>query len=281
MSGRLKGECQLTSADFQQLRERLHSWAGIDLSEGKEMMVYRRLASRIERLGLVGFGAYLQLLNDDPDERESCINLLTTNLTYFFREPGHFETLAHEALPARLRLNAQSRRLRLWSAGCATGEEPWSMAMVVAETLPDLRHWNVRILATDINSHVLSVARGGVYPREAAERISRERLHRWFLRGRGVREGLIAVRPELRPLVTFKPLNLIGDWPMHGPFDVIFCRNVSIYFDRATARRLQERLLASLAPGGYLMVGHAEALLHLGPDLEWLGSTTYRKVGPA
>lgn len=281
MTGRLKGECQLTSADFQRLRRRLHSWAGIDLSEGKGMMVYRRLASRIERMGLGGFGAYLQVLEDDPQERESCINLLTTNLTFFFREPGHFETLAHEALPARLQANARSRCLRLWSAGCATGEEPWSMAMVVAETLPDLKHWDVRILATDINSQVLSVARGGIYPLEAAERISRERLHRWFLRGKGPRNGLIAIRPELRRLVSFKSLNLIGEWPMQGQFDVIFCRNVSIYFDRATARRMQERMLASLAPGGYLMVGHSEALLNLGSDIEWLGSTTYRKVGQA
>lgn len=281
MTDRLKGECQLTSGDFQRLRVRLHSWAGIDLSAGKEMMVFRRLASRIERMGLAGFGAYLQVLEEDSEERESCINLLTTNLTYFFREPGHFETLAHDALPARLQANARSRRLRVWSAGCATGEEPWSMAMVLAETLPDLDHWDVRILATDINSQVLSVARGGVYPLEGAERISRERLHRWFLRGKGEREGFIAIRPELRHLVTFRPLNLIEDWPMQGPFDIIFCRNVSIYFDRATALRTQERLLAVLAPGGYLMVGHSEALLNLGPQIEWLGSTTYRKVGRA
>lgn len=270
--------CTFRAEDFELLRRRVFEWSGIELRDGKEMMVYRRLAGRVESLGLRGFTDYLDRVEVDVAERAVCVNLLTTNLTSFFREPQHFETLAHEVLPARLAANAVTRRLRIWSAGCATGEEPWSLAMVVAETLPDLEHWDARILATDINIDALDVARDGVYSMSAAERVSPERLQRWFRRGRGVHEGQVCVKPELRGLVAFKQLNLIESWPMRGPFDVIFFRNVSIYFDRGTARRIQEKMVELLAPGGYLMVGHSEALLDLSGATEWLGSTTYRKV---
>lgn len=256
----------------------MFTWSGIELREGKQMMVYRRLAGRIESLGLRGFSEYLGRIDTDVAEREVCVNLLTTNLTSFFREPAHFTMLAQEVLPERIAANAERRRLRIWSAGCATGEEPWSLAMVVAETLPDLAHWDVRILATDINSNALEVARTGSYSLRAVEGVSTERLHRWFLRGRGDNEGWVTVRPELRRLVTFKPLNLIEPWPMRGPLDVIFFRNVSIYFDRQTGRDVQERMHDLLAPGGYLMVGHSEVLLDLSGATEWLGNTTYRKA---
>lgn len=204
------------------------------------------------------------------------VNAITTNLTAFFREVHHFDYLATTLLPALLQDKVR-RRLRLWSAGCSTGEEPYSLAMVVRETLPASVGWDTKILATDIDSNVLATARLGVYSTERASGLSPQHLQRWFRRGTGANAGLMRVVPALQELITFRQLNLMHDWPLRGPFDIIFCRNVAIYFDKATQRRLFDRFADQLDRQGYLFVGHSESLSAITERFELLGKTIYRK----
>jgi chemotaxis protein methyltransferase CheR len=179
-------------------------------------------------------------------------------------------------LPEAMTRNANTRRLRMWSAGCSTGEEPYCLAMVAAEVIGSAR-WDLKILATDIDSDVVATAQAGVYPLDRVESVPQERRRRWFRRGVGAYEGSAQVRPELGKLVSFRKLNLLHDWPMRGPFDVIFCRNVMIYFDQKTRERLVNRLAQMLAPNGYLCIGHSESI-HTGTaPVHLVGKTIYRR----
>ena len=271
-------EFPFTTQDFDCIRALVNQQTGIVLSETKQDLVYGRLTKRLRRLGLDSFEAYCQVLQTgDAAEVEQLVNAITTNLTMFFREAHHFEHLATILLPALLDAKAHNRRLRLWSAGCSTGEEPYSMAMVCKEVIPATGGWDVKILATDIDSNVLATAQQGIYSAERVQGMSPQRLQRWFRKGQGGHAGLVRVLPELQQLITFRQLNLMHAWPMRGPFDVIFCRNVVIYFDKTTQRQLFERFAALLDARGHLFVGHSESLFTVTDRFELLGKTIYRR----
>lgn len=270
-------EFPFTTRDFDFLRTMVNEQTGIVLSEAKRDLLYGRLTKRLRQLGLESFADYCQLLQSgDRTEMEHLVNAMTTNLTMFFRENHHFEYLADTLLPALLNTKAQSRRLRLWSAGCSTGEEPYSIAMVCKEVLP-ATGWDVKILATDIDSNVLATAQRGIYTAERVQGIAPARLHCWFLQGKGSQAGAVRVVPELQALISFRPLNLMQPWPVRGPFDVIFCRNVVIYFDKDTQRQLFDRFAHVLDPHGTLFVGHSESLFKVTERFELLGKTIYRR----
>jgi len=269
-------EFRYRRADFQRVRRLLQESAGIALHDCKQELVYSRLARRLRALGLDRFDAYLDRVEADEAELARFVNALTTNLTAFFREPHHFEYLSRVLVPQWRRERREP--MRIWSAGCSTGEEAYSIAMTLAEALADGRP-GFRILATDLDTDVLAKAEAGIYARDRVEGLDRARLKRWFQRGRGRREGWMRVVPELREHIRFRPLNLFERWPMRHPLDVIFCRNVAIYFDKPTQRTLYRRFHQALAPGGHLFVGHAESLFRVCDDFERVGQSVYRKRG--
>ncbi len=267
-----------TDADFDKIRRLIKDQTGIHLSDAKRSLVYSRLGRRLRALGLSDFASYYARVEADAEELMRCINAITTNLTAFFREPHHFDYLAQTVLPELRRRNADSRRLRIWSAGCSTGEEPYSIAMVVREVMGASRDWDIKILATDLDSDVVAKAAAGIYEERRLEGVSEQRRRRWFRRGRGTNAGKVRVADEIRALITFRQLNLMHPWPMRGPFDVIFCRNVVIYFDKDTQRRLFDRYADILGPQRYLFIGHSESLHRVSERFQSLGKTMYRKI---
>ena len=270
----------LGDGDFQFLRAFVYEHCGIALSEQKRQLVQGRLVRRLRALGMKHFGAYCELLRTDPDsELGELASAISTNVTAFFREVHHFEALADEMLPRWLDTRRrEGDRLRIWSAGCSSGEEPYSLAMVLAEALDRCgRKVDAKILATDLSPAALATARKGVYRIDRIEGVSEERRRRWFLRGEGEYAGLACVHPRLRELTTILPLNLLHEWPMQGPFDAIFCRNVVIYFDQPTKQKLFSRFAQLLSAGGPLFLGHSESMHGLSDDFELIGRTIYRK----
>lgn len=267
-----------TDDNFKHIQQLVSTHTGISLSDSKKEMVYSRLAKRVRSLNLRDFDSYCRLIEEGHDEKEliEFINSITTNLTSFFRENHHFEYLGKELLPRIMQQNRKSRKIRIWSAGCSTGEEPYSIAIVAAETVP--KDWDTKILATDLDSNVLNTATAGVYRQERVEALSTERLRRFFHKGSGANEGFVRINPELKSLIRFKQLNLMNEWPMKGPMDVIFCRNVVIYFDKSTQRVLFERYANLLKPDGHLFVGHSESLFNVTERFTLLGKTTYQKT---
>lgn len=269
-------EFAMSDEDFQFIVQLIAQRSGIALSEVKRNLVYSRLARRLRTLKLKSFSSYCRVLtNDDGSELEQFVNALTTNLTAFFREPKHFEFLSETLLPA-VRKAPDHTPLRIWSAGCSTGEEAYSLAMTLEGALPDSQ--DARILATDLDSSVIARARTGVYESSRVQSIPETRLKQWFQRGTGLNEGRVRVRPAIRERVTFRQLNLMEPWPMRKPFDIIFCRNVVIYFDRETQRRLFDRFADQLRPGGYLFVGHSETLHKVCERFRLIGNTIYQRV---
>jgi len=254
-----------TGDPVAEIMETIHAVAGITLGDGKRGLVEARLGKRLRQLDC-DLVAYADLIHRDGDELIRCLDLLTTNHTAWKREPSHFDDLASRVLPA-----LRNRRLRLWCAAAATGEEPWTIAMTIARAIPDIAGWDAAILATDISTRALAVAKAGRY---SDERISALAANERRLAI--VRDGEAwSVTPALRRMLTFARLNLMGDWPMQGPFDVIFCRNVMIYFDQPTQERLVNRLARLLAPGGTLYVGHSESLSAITHPLRPHGAATY------
>jgi chemotaxis protein methyltransferase CheR len=271
-------EFQFTDRHFDKLRRLASEHTGIVLGENKRQMMYGRLARRIRQLGLRGFDEYCARLEEDPEsELGELVNAITTNLTAFFRENHHFEHLARTAVPEVLERNAATRRLRIWSAGCSTGEEPYSIAMVLGESA-ELSGWDTRILATDIDTNVVAKADTGIYPLDRVRDMDSKRRRRWFQKGTGANAGKCRVHASLREMIAFRPLNLLGPWPMRGPFDIIFCRNVVIYFDKETQHSLFDRYADILAPGGYLYIGHSESLFRISNRFRSVGGTVYRKL---
>lgn len=268
-------EVQLSDAEFNRIRELVRLHTGIALADTKRQLVYGRLVRRLRALKLATFTDYIKLLErGEPKELEEFSNAVTTNLTSFFREPHHFEFLANEMLPA---IAARAtRRLRIWCCAASTGEEPYSIAMVLRECQALLRGWDVKVLATDIDSNVLGHGKWGVYARERFENMDRKRMARFFEAVSG--EDRFSAVDELRDLITFKQLNLMNEWPMKGPFDAIFCRNVVIYFDKETQRELFERMAALQRPGDYLFLGHSESLYRVSDRYELVGRTIYRRL---
>lgn len=264
---------RLDDRSFARLQAVVRERCGIVLGTNKRQLCQTRLLRRLRLLGLRTFAEYLAVL-DDPHAREQdeLVNAITTNVTSFYREPHHFEWLAQRALPALARERGRTR-LRLWSAGCSSGEEPWTLAMTVAEArLP--AGWDVKILGTDIDTQVLATAEAGVYPDARLERVSPARRKQHFVRGSGGWQ----VAPQLRAMVRFRELNLFDAWPMSQPFDVIFCRNVIIYFDAEAKHRLVQRFTGALLPGGHLVLGHSESLLREVPGLAAAGKTVYQRA---
>ncbi|MFI4913680.1 MAG: CheR family methyltransferase [Steroidobacterales bacterium] len=275
--GALRGY-SFSDDEFERVRRLVHDQVGIALSPSKRELVYGRLSRRLRRLGIDSFAKYLVRLESDAAEMQQFCNAITTNLTSFFRERHHFEILARKLLPALERRNAASRRIRIWSAGCSTGEEPYSIAMVVAETLGRLPAWDIRILATDIDSNVLAHARRGLYERGRLEKLDAARITRWF--EPQAEGGQYQVCDEIKRLITFNTLNFMSEWPLKGPFDVIFCRNVIIYFDRDTQRHVLRRMAALQGIGDHLILGHSESLLAVNDQYHVLGQTVHVKVRP-
>ena len=270
----------LGNAEFQFLRGFVLEQCGISLGEHKHQLVQGRLLRRLRALGLKNFASYCELLRRDPlGELGELASAISTNVTAFFREVHHYDLLVGELLPRWLQeRRREGDRLRIWSAGCSTGEEPYALAMVLSEALE--QHpckLDAKILATDLSPQALETARKGVYSLERIAGISAERCRRWMLRGAGEYEGLASVHPRLRELVTIQPLNLLHEWPMRGQFDAIFCRNVVIYFDQPTKQRLFRRYAELLPVGGYLFLGHSESLHGINDDFELIGRTVYRK----
>lgn len=263
----------LNDRDFATVRQLIADYAGIKLSLQKRNMVYNRLLRRLRACNVGTFGEYLEIVQrDGAGEREAFVNALTTNLTAFFREPHHFDLLATYARERSARRGAP---LRCWSSACSTGEEVWSIAMVLREA-----ECAGEVLGTDIDTEVLNTARSGIYRMERASTLAPERLRRHFLRGAGANEGLVSVRPELRTLARFGQLNLQSPvWPAMERFDVIFCRNVVIYFDREFQKKLLTRLHDLLVPGGLLMVGHSESFPAANPGFRSVGRTAYERIG--
>jgi len=264
--------------DFNALRKLVKELTGINLSDQKRELVYGRLARRLRALELRTFGEYRELLaRDGGVEIVQFCNALTTNLTAFFREPHHFEYLREHILQPLIANSTRSRRLRIWSAACSTGEEPYSLAMTVLEAIPDLGRWDVRILATDLDSDVLERARRGIYAEERLKNLSAERRARFFSERPGRDGPAYEVCAELRSLITFKQLNLMSSLPMRGPLEAIFCRNVVIYFDKDTQRELFGRVAQLQRPGHLLFLGHSESLFKVSDEYTLIGKTVYRR----
>jgi chemotaxis protein methyltransferase CheR len=261
--------------DFDAIRQLVRESTGIHLSDSKQELVYSRLSRRLRALQLVSFRQYRELIaSGDEAELVHFRNAITTNLTSFFRESHHFDYLRDHVLRPMLANRAHSRRVRLWSAGCSTGEEPYSIAMVVCETMPERRGWDIRILATDIDCSVVATGENGLYGTDRLQGISTQRLQSFFAPAGG---GQQQVKPELRELVTFRQLNLLDTMPMRGAFDVIFCRNVIIYFDQETKRALFPRISALQRSGDVLCIGHSESLAGVTDDYRLIGRTLYRR----
>ena len=270
-------EFQFGEQDFQSLRALVKQLTGIHLGDQKRELVYGRLTRRLRALRLKSFADYRERLARDESELSELCNAITTNLTAFFREPHHFQYLREHWLEPLAANPRAERRLRIWSAACSSGEEPYSIAMTVLETLPHPASWDVRILATDLDSEVLERARLGVYPLERTAHLSAQRLQRFFIEQRTARAASFRIAPEVASLVTFKRLNLMQPLPMKGPLDVIFCRNVVIYFDKGTQRDLFARIGQLQRPGDLLFLGHSENLFKVCDRYGLIGKTIYRR----
>ena len=270
----------MSDAEFNRIRAVIKELTGINMSEAKRQLVYRRLGARLKATRISTFEGYLaHLKSGDPVELEQFTNAVTTNLTSFFREKHHFDFLAKTIIPELVRKKGNgTRRLRIWSAGCSTGEEPYSIAITLKEALKDLARWDAKVLCTDLDSDVLNTCRAGIYSQQRVEKIPEGQLRRWFKSSRKPGEDIVTVNPRLQDLLTFKQLNLMHDWPMRGRFDVIFCRNVIIYFDKPTQRVLIDRYAEIIEDGGYLILGHSESLFNVSDRFKLLGNTIYRKT---
>jgi len=270
-------EFVFSSVDFNALRALVHQVTGISLAESKRNLVYGRLSRRLRALRLDSFAQYRQLLESDPNGTEMVefCNAITTNLTSFFRESHHFEYLRQHPLAPLV--NGRGQRLRIWSAGCSTGEEPYSIAMTVCEALGDTPRADLKVLATDLDSDVLARARGAGYSADQVKGLSNARLTRFFDAQDDGAAPHYVVKHAVSRLITFKQLNLMHDLPMRGPLDVIFCRNVVIYFDKETQRRLFQRFARLQRPGDLLFIGHSESMFKVSDAYTLIGRTIYKR----
>ena len=272
-------EFQFTESMFEQIRELVKHHTGIVLSDGKQDMVYGRLTRRLRALDLSDFDSYLTLIKrEDEQELTHLVNAITTNLTSFFREEHHFEYLKNTVFPSLVEKNAATQKIRIWSAGCSTGEEPYSIAMVVREFFEDYDGWDVKVVATDLDSNVIDKGKAGVYDIGRVDGLSLEYKKRWMKRGKGDQSNLVKMKSELQNLITFKQLNLLHGWPIKGPIDIIFCRNVVIYFDKETQRNLFDRYADVLSSDGHIFIGHSENMFNVCDRFESLGNTIYQRI---
>lgn len=271
-------EFHMSDGDFGRIQKFAMEHTGISLSDQKKEMVYSRLAKRIRVLKLDDFASYCDLLSDHAEQEISnFVNAITTNLTSFFREQHHFDFLKEEVVADLKDWHQTDGKIRVWSAGCSTGEEPYSIAITLSEAMLTGAKWDIKVLATDLDTCVLQHGKEGVYDETRLEDVPDRRVRRWFTHGRNENSNKVHVKDSVRDLISFKQLNLVGKWPMRGEFDVIFCRNVVIYFDKPTQCKLFERYANILRKGGYLFIGHSENLHGVSDRFESLGRTIYRK----
>ncbi|MES3034816.1 MAG: protein-glutamate O-methyltransferase [Gemmatimonadota bacterium] len=262
---------ELSPGDFQRVRRIAYERAGLAIPAGKEGLVRSRVSKRLRDRRMTSFGTYLDAVESEQDGAEMVrlIDLLTTNKTDFFREPAHFDFLLSQILPTVV---AAGTPLRIWSAGCSSGEEPYTLSMLLHEALPP--RYDFRILATDICTTVVATAKQGTYTAQQLADVSSQRRQRFFT---PAGDGRATVTPELRAPISFANLNLMASWPMSGPFDLILCRNVMIYFDKPTVTRLVSRFHALLAPGGHLFIGHSESLTAIEHGYRYVQPAVYAK----
>lgn len=269
---------ELTQREFDQLSRLVYEKSGINLHQGKRELVRARLSRRLRETGLGSFQAYYDYVMREDTGRElvALLDSISTNLTSFFREPAHFNFLRQEVLPAlAARRGAGSRRLWVWSAGCSSGEEPYSIALCVLKALRNTVGWDIKILATDISTRTLETAQRGIYPAQRVATVPREMLSRYFQRGVGEWTGHYRVKAEVRRLIEFRRSNLLEGPPVSGQFEVIFCRNVMIYFDTATQERVINIFRDRLLPGGFLFIGHSESLARVKHSLRYVRPAVY------
>jgi len=267
-----------TDKDFKDIAALVYNACGIVLGDHKREMVYSRLARRVREHKFKNFSQYLEYLHNNKEaEFDAFINAITTNLTSFFREPHHFEFLKSTIVPQLLSSNKLAKRIRVWSAGCSTGEEPYSLAITLADLFPS--SWDVKILATDLDSNVLAKAQAGIYTAANVNGLEKNVLKKWFLKSKDGQT--YKVKPQLNKHIFFKRLNLLQEWPMKGRFDLILCRNVVIYFDKETKDSLFKRYANVLNHDGYLFLGHSESMGKEHAEFKNLGKTMYQKQNNA
>jgi len=272
-------EYPFSEDDFQWLRSTASAHSGIVLADVKRNMIYSRLSKRLRHLKLKSFAEYRKILDKgDSGEFVEFINAITTNLTSFFREPHHFEHLETVAIPHLISRSPTRRTLRVWSAGCSTGEESYTIAMVLADALARYPQWTAEVFASDLDTRVLERAASGVYEAERVSGLDQLPLRRWFLKGAGALEGKVKVKEELRKRIQFSQLNLTQDWRVDGRFDVVFCRNVVIYFDKQTQRKLFSAFADVMTDGAFLYIGHAESLHQVSDRFQLTGKTAYQRM---
>ncbi len=280
-SGRISGLVGMSDKDFRRLSEFVHAECGIKLPPSKKVMVEARLQKRLRTLSMPGYREYYDFLFSPrglDEELVHLIDVITTNTTEFFREPRHFEILTREVLPLWRAEHGFGRMFRLWSAGCSTGEEPYTLAIVLSEFAAGAPNFRSSILATDISTRVLSLARNGVYPEERVGKLSVELKRRYLLRSKDRTKKLVRLAPEIRCMVDFRRLNFMESFAFPEPMDIIFCRNVMIYFDRTTQEQLLRKFCTQLRPGGFLFIGHSESLTGMELPLRQHAPTVYKKI---
>lgn len=278
-SAAIAAEFVMTDADFRRIAEMLHADAGIHVPSGKAALVYSRLAKRLRALGMKSFRDYCELVASQAgvSERQHMLAALTTNVTRFFREPHHFEHLRRHVLPPLIEHAKRGGRVRFWSAACSNGAEPYSIGLTILSVLPEAPNYDIKILATDIDPNMVAEGRAGAYSDALMEPVPADQRLRWFSPSRREEGKVWTAGDALRTLIAFRELNLIGNWPMRGKFDAIFCRNVVIYFEDDTQARLWSRFAPQLNPKGRLYIGHSERVS--GPATRYFeseGITTYR-----
>ncbi|MBL8074388.1 MAG: protein-glutamate O-methyltransferase [Nitrospira sp.] len=266
----------ITSDEFLRFRKLIYDESGISLGDQKQTLLASRLSKRLRDLGLTTFTEYYEQVTGDTTKEEftRMLDLISTNKTDFFREPKHFDYLRERILPEL----EKEKRIRIWSSACSTGEEPYTIAMTLYEGVSDPQRWDFKILASDLSTRVLAKAASGLYEAERVRDMSPELVKRHFLRGRGESEGLLKIKPHLASMIQFRRLNLMDDrFPIKSPLDLIFCRNVMIYFDRPTQEQLVNKFYRYLKPGGHLFIGHSESLQWVEHPFKVMGPTIYRK----
>lgn len=272
---------ELSVRDFNQFRSLVYEKCGINLGDGKIDLVRARLSKRLRQIGMNSFREYYRLVTEDSSGAElvCLMDAISTNLTSFFREKKHFDFMTDHILPgiSGKPVSGQAREFRVWSAGCSSGEEPYSISISLNEFAESSPGFTFSILATDISTKVLDKAIAGVYDYERLAGMPTGTRNRFFLRGNGKMDGYVKVKPRLRKAVTFKRLNLMEPFPFRENFDLIFCRNVMIYFDKPTQEKLVSKYHESLRPGGHLFIGHSESLMGITHSFQYVQPTIYRK----
>ncbi len=265
---------ELSDAQFDKVRNLVYRECGIHLKSGKEALVRARLTKRLRALKMGSFREYINYLENEGNQLElsSMIDVMTTNKTSFFREIDHFHFLGDSVLP-----KLEDRRVRLWSAGCSSGEEPYTLAIVLLESLPDIDTRDALILATDISTQMVQLTKSAIYTEDKLATLPKSLLNRYFVKMRSSGTAVYQASPKLRKIVRTARLNLMEPWPMKGPFDAIFCRNVMIYFDKPTQHKLINRFWELLRPGGYLFVGHSEGLSSIQHKFRYQQPAVYKK----